>query len=44
MFINKEPVIMKNKKGFTLMELILVIAILGILFAITIPKFAGFNI
>lgn len=31
----------KNQKGFTLIELIVVIAILGILAAILIPRFAG---
>ena len=32
-----------NKKGFTLIELIVVIAILGILAAIAIPRFSGFQ-
>lgn len=31
----------KNKKGFTLIELIVVIAILGILALIALPRFAG---
>lgn len=34
---------MNNKKGFTLIELIVVIAILGILAIIAIPRFAGFT-
>jgi prepilin-type N-terminal cleavage/methylation domain-containing protein len=32
-----------NKKGFTLIELIVVIAILAILAALAIPRFAGFT-
>lgn len=32
-----------NKKGFTLIELIIVIAIIGILLIIAVPRFAGFT-
>ncbi len=34
---------LRNRKGFTLIELIVVIAILGILAAILIPQFSGFQ-
>lgn len=34
---------LKNRKGFTLIELIVVIAILGILAVIAIPRLAGFT-
>ncbi len=32
---------LKNKKGFTLIELIVVLAVLGIIMAIAVPRFLG---
>lgn len=39
--IKKMNKMLRNKKGFTLVELIVVIAVLGILAGIAVPKYSG---
>jgi prepilin-type N-terminal cleavage/methylation domain-containing protein len=42
MLLNKAKYIKKNPSGFTLVELIIVIAIIGILGAVGVPAYQGY--